>query len=47
VLIPEGEQLRPTFWHDLIEDPGPLTPLDEAGLRTLAKLLAVLDQQAG
>ncbi|HZM55353.1 MAG TPA: MarR family transcriptional regulator [Acidimicrobiales bacterium] len=47
VLTPEGEQLRQTFWHDLIEDPGPLTPLDETALRTLAQLLTVLDQQEG
>jgi DNA-binding MarR family transcriptional regulator len=45
VLTPEGEQLRQTFWHDLIEDPGPLAPLDEPALRTLAQLLVVLDQQ--
>jgi DNA-binding MarR family transcriptional regulator len=47
VLTAEGEQLRQTFWHDLIEDPGPLAPLDEPALRTLAQLLAVLDQQEG
>jgi DNA-binding MarR family transcriptional regulator len=46
VLTPEGEQLRQTFWHDLIEDPGPLAPLDEPALRTLAQLLAALDQQS-
>lgn len=45
VLTPEGEMLRQTFWHDLIEDPGPLAPLDEAALRALAQLLAVLDAQ--
>lgn len=45
VLTPVGEQLRETFWHDLIEDPGPLAPLDEPALQTLAQLLAVLDQQ--
>jgi DNA-binding MarR family transcriptional regulator len=47
VLTPAGEQLRETFWHDLIEDPGPLAPLDESALRTLAQLLAVLGQQEG
>jgi DNA-binding MarR family transcriptional regulator len=46
-LTPAGEQLRKTFWHDLIEDPGPLAPLDAPGLGTLAQLLAVLDQQEG
>lgn len=45
ILTPEGEQLRQKFWHDLIEDPGPLAPLDEADLRTMAQLLAVLDPQ--
>ena len=45
LLTPDGEKLRQTFWHELIEDPGPLTPLDEAGLRTLAQLLTVINQQ--
>jgi DNA-binding MarR family transcriptional regulator len=45
VLTPEGEQLRQTFWHDLIEDPGPLAPLDEVALRTLAQLLTVINQR--
>jgi DNA-binding MarR family transcriptional regulator len=47
LLTPEGEQLRETFWHDLIEDPGPLAPLDEPALRNLAQLLAALDQREG
>lgn len=47
VLTPAGEQTRETFWHDLIEDPGPLAPLDESALRNLAQLLAVLDRQEG
>ena len=38
-LTPEGERLRASFWRGLIEDPGPLAPLDEAGLRTLVSLL--------
>jgi DNA-binding MarR family transcriptional regulator len=38
-LTPEGERLRASFWQGLIEDEGPLTPLDEAGLRTLVSLL--------
>jgi DNA-binding MarR family transcriptional regulator len=45
VLTSEGETLRMTFWHDLTEDPGPLSNLDESSLRDLASLLGVLDQQ--
>jgi DNA-binding MarR family transcriptional regulator len=47
VLTPEGEQLRETFWRGLIEDPGPLAPLDESALRTLAQLLAVAEEREG
>jgi DNA-binding MarR family transcriptional regulator len=43
VLTAEGERLRARFWRDLIEDPGPLTPLSEPDLRTLATLLSTLD----
>jgi len=43
VLTPEGERLRDQFWHNLISDAGPLAPLREADLRTLARLLAKLD----
>lgn len=39
VLTPEGERLRAAFWHDLVEDPGPLEPLGEDELRLLASLL--------
>lgn len=42
VLTPEGERLRAEFWQDLIEDPGPLGPLDESGLQSLAELLSAL-----
>jgi hypothetical protein len=35
---PAGEQFRQTFWHDLIQDPGPLAPLDESALPTLVQL---------
>lgn len=41
-LTAEGERLRAAFWRDLIEDPGPLAPLDDQGLRSLAGLLAAL-----
>jgi DNA-binding MarR family transcriptional regulator len=42
VLTPEGERLRASFWRDLVEDPGPLTPLGEPDLRALASLLSLL-----
>lgn len=42
VLTPEGERLRAEFWQHLIEDPGPLGPLDESGLQSLAELLSAL-----
>jgi DNA-binding MarR family transcriptional regulator len=38
-LTPEGERLRESFWRGLIEDPGPLAPLDESELQTLMSLL--------
>lgn len=41
-LTPDGERLRAEFWQDLIEDPGPLAPLDESGLHFLAELLSAL-----
>ncbi len=44
VLTAEGERLRDQFWRNLVTDPGPLGPLDEDDLRTLARLLAKLDQ---
>jgi DNA-binding MarR family transcriptional regulator len=46
-LTPEGERLRDQFWHNLVTDPGPLTPLREPELRALTRLLARLDQPAG
>jgi DNA-binding MarR family transcriptional regulator len=42
VLTTEGERLRATFWHNLAEDPGPLAPLDESKLRSLAEILDAL-----
>jgi len=47
VLTPEGQRLRDQFWHNLVTDAGPLTPLREPDLRALAQLLAQLDQPAG
>jgi DNA-binding MarR family transcriptional regulator len=38
-LTAEGQRLRTDFWHDLVEDPGPLAPLTDSDLRTLAALL--------
>jgi DNA-binding MarR family transcriptional regulator len=43
VLTTEGERLRASFWHDLVEDPGPLALLDEPDLRTLISLLDALE----
>jgi DNA-binding MarR family transcriptional regulator len=42
-LTPDGERLRDRFWRQLVEDPGPLAPLDEAEIRALTKLLARLE----
>lgn len=44
VLTPEGERLRDQFWHNLVTDAGPLTPLAESDLRALTQLLAKLDR---
>jgi DNA-binding MarR family transcriptional regulator len=41
-LTAEGEQLRASFWRDLVADPGPLAPLGEPELRALAALLGAL-----
>jgi len=46
MLTPEGEHLRHQFWHNLVTDAGPLSPLDQGDLRTLTRLLAKLDQAA-
>jgi DNA-binding MarR family transcriptional regulator len=45
VLTPEGQRLRDQFWHNLVTDAGPLTPLREPDLRTLTGLLAKLDER--
>jgi DNA-binding MarR family transcriptional regulator len=47
VLTAEGERLRDQFWHNLLADAGPLTPLSQGDLRTLTRLLAKLVQSAG
>jgi DNA-binding MarR family transcriptional regulator len=46
VLTPEGQRLRDQFWHNLVTDAGPLSPLRESDLRALTRLLAKLDQPA-
>ncbi|HEY6791215.1 MAG TPA: MarR family transcriptional regulator [Trebonia sp.] len=45
-LTPEGERLRDQFWHNLVTDAGPLTPLGHDDLRTLTRLLAKLGPPA-
>jgi hypothetical protein len=35
----EAERLRASFWRDLVEDPGPLAPLNKSNLQTLIPLL--------
>jgi DNA-binding MarR family transcriptional regulator len=47
VLTAEGQRLRDQFWHNLVTDAGPLSPLRESDLRTLTRLLAKLDRPAG
>jgi DNA-binding MarR family transcriptional regulator len=42
ILTDEGERLRASFWRSHVEDLGPLAPLDENDLRTMASLLAAL-----
>jgi DNA-binding MarR family transcriptional regulator len=41
-LTPEGERLRAAFWRSVVEDPGTLAQLSDAGLEALAGLLDVL-----
>jgi DNA-binding MarR family transcriptional regulator len=41
-LTPQGEALRASFWHGLIEDPGPLAPLRDEDLGALVSVLAQL-----
>lgn len=47
VLTAEGERLRGEFWRHLVGDPGPLAPVGEADLRTLERLLSMLDKGTG
>jgi DNA-binding MarR family transcriptional regulator len=44
LLTPEGERLRNQFWHNLVADAGPFTPLGHDDLRILTLLLAKLGQ---
>ena len=41
-LTAEGERLRAAFWRSVVEDPGTLAQLSDAGLEALAGLLDVL-----
>jgi DNA-binding MarR family transcriptional regulator len=45
LLTPAGERLRDQFWHNLVTDTGPLTPLRHSDLRSLTRLLAKLEQR--
>lgn len=47
VLTAEGERLRAAFWRGLVEDQGPLAPLADSDLQTLAAVLGVLDVAGG
>jgi DNA-binding MarR family transcriptional regulator len=44
VLTAEGERLRNQFWHNLVNDVGPLAPLNRSDLKALIQLLAKLDE---
>ncbi|GAA5188807.1 MarR family transcriptional regulator [Rugosimonospora acidiphila] len=46
-LTAEGERVRADFWRGLTGDPGPLAPLGEDDLRTLAALLGTAEAPAG
>ena len=46
VLTPEGERLRADFWGALTGDPGPLAPLGDAELHSLAQILSVIGADA-
>jgi DNA-binding MarR family transcriptional regulator len=41
-LTEDGERLRASFWHSLTEDPGPLSPLTDRELASLASVLEAL-----
>jgi DNA-binding MarR family transcriptional regulator len=45
-LTAAGVELRARFWHDLVNDPGPLAPLRDTDLRTLTRVLTKLDPPA-
>jgi DNA-binding MarR family transcriptional regulator len=44
VLTDAGARLRSEFWHRLVEDAGPLTPIDGDELQTLLGILEKLDR---
>ncbi len=44
MLTRDGERLRDWFWRELVEDPGPLSPLSQEQLAALIGLLEVLDE---
>jgi DNA-binding MarR family transcriptional regulator len=46
VLTDEGARLRWEFWHRLVEDAGPLAPLDDHELGGLLDLLRALEKPA-
>lgn len=46
LLTDEGAELRSAFWRRLVEDAGPLSPLDHDDLQALLTLLAKLDRPA-
>ncbi|MGW6279879.1 MarR family winged helix-turn-helix transcriptional regulator [Kribbella sp. NPDC055071] len=45
VLTAEGERLRNQFWHNLVNDAGPLAPLDRSDLQALIQALAKVDDR--
>jgi DNA-binding MarR family transcriptional regulator len=46
VLTEAGEKLRADFWHNLVEDPGPLAPLGDSELRALIGPLSAIAEPA-
>lgn len=42
VLTAKGKELRASFWRNLMQDPGPLSPVSEPDLRALASILSML-----
>jgi DNA-binding MarR family transcriptional regulator len=44
LLTPDGEQLRDRFWRELVENPGPLSPLSQEQLAALTRLLEAVGE---